>query len=631
MKRFLLLFTLVAFGAYLSVTLTHPGGKAQARSSGDGLPDLIVSNIQTEWEGGNGCLVSFNQGIRVWVQNIGNADAGPFVVDINGAQWNVDGLAAGATISQWFGGIPGFVHVVADSTNMVTESNENNNTRDAFLVTATPPPTCTPTVTPGVTPTPTSTPTWAPTPRVLDYPTPGITMYARFGCAVAAGDVNGDGATEIVVGANDDGDFQKGAVYVFSAATGNLLYTLYAPNSAPRSGFGCSLALGDINGDGKAEIVVGAEYQSNLGANLGQVYVFSGTDGSLLFTLITSTTPSGWAQTAEFGASVAVGDVNGDGRADIAVGAPEETVSGQTYSGRVYVFSGVDHSLLMTLTDPLAPRPGSYFYFGDAVAAGDVNGDGHADIAVYAGDQIDASHSPHVYVFSGANGQLLYSLTAGLPIAVGDVNQDGKADIAAGNGPGGISLFSGSNGLLLYTLVSTDPANLTFGNQIAIGDGNNDGKNEVVVEANMRTPDNRDGRVIVYLFSGLDGSPSSYIMGPDEESGTGCSVAVGNSEGETVTYVAASACYYGYYQGQVYLFSLGSSASPTPSPSPSPSPTISLANPVGGVAELPSSDGVHRASETTGRDAVLVILVAAALTVVGATIYGTRRYSVRRR
>jgi subtilase family serine protease len=160
MRYVVLLVTLAASSALLLATLHQPA-KAQARLSGDGLPDLIVSDIQQEWQGGNGCLVSHNNGARVWVRNIGVADAGPFVVDFDGQQLSVDaGLAAGETTSLWFPWFGYYNHAIVDATFIVTESNEDNNTGDTILVTATPPSTCTPTPMPTSTPTP--TPTTAP-------------------------------------------------------------------------------------------------------------------------------------------------------------------------------------------------------------------------------------------------------------------------------------------------------------------------------------------------------------------------------------------------------------------------------------------------------------------------------------
>jgi hypothetical protein len=101
--------------------------------------------------------------------------------------------------------------------------------------------------------------------------------------------------------------------------------------------FGTSLAAGDANDDGKADIAVGA-YWEDVGGNVnqGRAYVFSGADGSLLHTL---DMPIPQAQEdAEFGYSLAVGEVNGDGRGEIAIGAAGETLGGIEQAGRAYVY-----------------------------------------------------------------------------------------------------------------------------------------------------------------------------------------------------------------------------------------------------------------------------------------------------
>ena len=193
------------------------------------------------------------------------------------------------------------------------------------------------------------------------------------------GDVNGDGKGDIGVGASADdvgANANQGRVYVFSGADGSLLFTLDTPNPQMNAGFGCSLAMGDVNGDGKADIAVGA-FGENVGDNdeQGRVHVFSGANGSLLFTL---DAPNPQRQLC-FGCSLAVGDVNGDGKADIAVGASHEEVDGNRWQGRVYVFSGVDASLLFPLD---TPNPDRMAWFGTSLAVGDVNGDGKRDVTV---------------------------------------------------------------------------------------------------------------------------------------------------------------------------------------------------------------------------------------------------------
>src|SRR5262249_16784640 len=139
------------------------------------------------------------------------------------------------------------------------------------------------------------------------------------------------------------------------------------------------------------------------------------------------------------GVFVAAGDVNADGRADIITG----TDSGA--QPLVKVFSGADGSLLASFLADSSSVTG-----GVRVAAGDVNGDGKADIITAAGP----GGLPWVNVFDGVTDQRVYNFFAfdtsarsGVYVAAGDLNGDGKADIVvgAGNGSSEVRVFSGSD------------------------------------------------------------------------------------------------------------------------------------------------------------------------------------------
>jgi hypothetical protein len=111
------------------------------------LPDLAITYAQIDLETGGDCdYTSTKLGIRVWIENVGSADAGAFVVQVNGIQQMVaEGLAAGQTISVWFEGYAsGENTVLVDSTNQVQEISEDNNSFSQRLPVPTLPPTCTP-------------------------------------------------------------------------------------------------------------------------------------------------------------------------------------------------------------------------------------------------------------------------------------------------------------------------------------------------------------------------------------------------------------------------------------------------------------------------------------------------------
>lgn len=383
-------------------------------------------------------------------------------------------------------------------------------------------------------------------------------------------------ATPAPPSAEAAGGTDEGQAYVFSGADGSLLFSLTAPNPQVEAYFGRWVAVGDVNGDGRGDIVVGA-YREDVAthSDQGRAYVFSGADGSLLFSL---TTPNPETM-AFFGVSVTVGDVNGDGKGDIAVAAFREDVAAHTDQGRAYVFSGADGTLLLSLTTPNSQTDA---YFGRSVAVGDVNGDGKGDIAVsgYREDVAGDINQGRVYVFSGADGSLLFSLTTpslraeayfGRWVAMGDVNGDGKADIAAGafrehvaGNPdqGRAYVFSGADGSPLFVLDTPNPqAQGNFGYWLAVEDVNGDGKGDIAVGAWAEEVTGNADQGRAYVFSGADGSLLYALNTPNPQADAffGASVAAGDVDGDGKADVAVSAFredVAGHTsQGRVHVFS----------------------------------------------------------------------------
>ena len=166
-----------------------------------------------------------------------------------------------------------------------------------------------------------------------------------FGWSVAgAGDVNQDGYADVIVGSlvEDDNGIGAGGARVFSGFDGSILHTVLGDSA--RDQFGSSVAgVGDVDLDGHDDFIIGARGAFHNGSNPGSARVFSGVDGSILYTFY------GDSDGGEFGNSVdCAGDVNRDGYPDFLIGAPDDHSSGVN-SGSARVLSGADGSTIYTV------------------------------------------------------------------------------------------------------------------------------------------------------------------------------------------------------------------------------------------------------------------------------------------
>ena len=235
--------------------------------------------------------------------------------------------------------------------------------------------------------------------------TGNTTGAAGFGHAVAGGDFNGDGYADVAVGAPFDGSepfAQRGRVQIFwggSTLDASEALTLTGEASADQYGWAVASA-GDVNNDGYDDLLVGARWFGSFPSQgRGRAYVyFGGTamDTAVDLTL-TGATADDW-----LGYSVAgVGDVNGDGYDDIAIGAP--LFQGGAATGRVYVLFGGDP--MDAVPDLILDGVAGDDQFGWSVDGGvDVNGDGFDDIIVGARfNDCAADAGGSVYVFFGGS------------------------------------------------------------------------------------------------------------------------------------------------------------------------------------------------------------------------------------
>ncbi len=284
-------------------------------------------------------------------------------------------------------------------------------------------------------------------------------VNAQFGFSVAsAGDVNGDGFSDVIVGAYlfDNGETDEGRAYVYHGSASGLSTTpnWTAESNQANAVFGWSVAsAGDVNGDGFSDVIVGARLFDNGETDEGRAFVYHGSAAGL------GTTPNWTAESnqvnAQFGVSVAsAGDVNGDGFSDVIVGAPLFD-NPQTNEGRAFVYHG-SASGLSTTPNWTAESNQVGAQFGRSVAsAGDVNGDGFSDVIVGAHFfENGESGEGLAFVYHGSgtsfvtqtvNGDGLYTFpSTGVSIFFTGVSGSGTCKVVRYDNPASNRSFSGT-------------------------------------------------------------------------------------------------------------------------------------------------------------------------------------------
>ncbi len=283
-----------------------------------------------------------------------------------------------------------------------------------------------------------------------------------------AGDINNDGYADLLAG---DASSDVFAVYLGSASGPSSSPTtiIRGPSGSGRFA-GALMGVGDINGDGYADVMAG-DFITNT------AYLYLGSTSGLSSTIATMLSQSG----GYFGGSLApAGDVNGDGYSDVIIGA--------TGGEAAYVYLGSASGISPTGTK----LSGAGNYFGYSVAsAGDVNGDGYADVIV--GDDFD--NQAYVYLGSASGisttGTLLHgngSSTQSQQVAgAGDINGDGYSDILIGEPKANtVYLFLGSSSGIssMGSTLALPSGAMSFGAAVAgAGDVNGDGLPDLLVGA----------------------------------------------------------------------------------------------------------------------------------------------------
>ncbi len=322
-----------------------------------------------------------------------------------------------------------------------------------------------------------------------------------------AGDVNGDGYFDVIIGSSrfSNGEDNEGAAFVYYGSPSGLSSTpaWTMEGNQANSFFGISVSTaGDVNKDGYADVIIGAHYFDGGETNEGRVFIYLGSASGLGKTPFF--TAEGDQVNAFFGKAVAcAGDVNRDGYSDVLIGAPGYD-NGQINEGRAYLYLGTYMGMTQSASWTGESNQAEANYGNTVAAAGDVNGDGFSD-AIIGSNRYDEGQSNvgKIFVYMGsANGfsgfpDWTYTgnkIDGNMGISVasaGDINGDSYGEVIVGSygfnpevSTGDVFVFYGSRKGTTNEMIMIDkkkyPGGFIGMSVASAGDTNGDGYADIL-------------------------------------------------------------------------------------------------------------------------------------------------------
>ena len=405
------------------------------------------------------------------------------------------------------------------------------------------------------------------------------------GNSMVVGDFNADGKIDLAVGANHYSS-TVGRVYIFYnfynkgsfAADSDVSCDIIITGETTDNYFGSFMFAGDFNSDGKTDLAVGAKDYSS---QTGRVYIYEtrinyawqlqpqnsfrteSTSGQEM--KITGETANNY-----FGQSMVAGDLNADGKIDLAVGAYGHS----TNTGRVYIFLNDGSITTAAVSADVVITGEAGTYFGMSLSAGDFNADSKIDLAVGAHGY--SSYAGRAYIFhndgsmpiSAASADVIIDGEAssrfGYTLSSGDFNADGKTDLVVGayqySSYTGRAYIFHNDGTIPTSASSADvtitgEASSRFGVSFSSGDFNSDGRMDLVAGAYVYS--SSAGRAYIFYNDGLiptAAASADFIVTGEASSYFGRSVAAADFNSDGKIDLVAGAYGYSTTTGRAYIF-----------------------------------------------------------------------------